>query len=96
MCGYLPPENEVAVALVPPAITHEQGVALQKLLEANMRAPVMVLTNNVQLVQLRPIPEARAREALAAGGEVVQFQRGDDGQEPTEGQGPRAEEKQDG
>jgi hypothetical protein len=79
LAGFIPPENEVALCLAPPAITHEQGLALQKLLEANFRSPVVVLTNNVQLVRLKPITAAEARRVMQeTTGEVVQFGRGED------------------
>jgi hypothetical protein len=62
--GWVPPDNDCAVCLVPTSITREQGVALQKLLEANLRTKVMVLTNNVQLVRLKAISDKDAAEIM--------------------------------
>ena len=75
--GYLSPDNDVAVCLVPPSITHEQGVALEKILEAYLTGPVLVLTNNTQLVKLRKISNADANAILrkGAGHAVVQYER---------------------
>jgi hypothetical protein len=77
LAGWIPPENEVAVCLAPTSITHDQGMALEKLLEANFRSPVVVLTNNIQLVKLKPVLDSVARKLIGAGeGDVVQFERG--------------------
>ena len=93
LAGWVPPDNEVAICLAPPCITHEQGLALQKLLEANLRAPVVVLTNNIHLAKLRPVTNAEAREIMGdAKGEIVQFTGDEDGEE--EGQGQQAGQTQ--
>ena len=67
LCGWVPPYNDVAVCVVPPSITQQQGLALQKILEANLRAPCLVLTSNTQLVRLKPIPEAEALRIMKEG-----------------------------
>lgn len=67
LCGWVPPYNEVAVCLVPSSITQQQGLALQKILEANLRAPVLVLTNNTQLVRLKQISESEAIRIMNEG-----------------------------
>jgi hypothetical protein len=67
LCGWVPPYNDVAVCLVPPSITQQQGLALQKILEANLRAPCLVLTSNTQLVRLKQIPEAEALRIMEEG-----------------------------
>lgn len=65
MLGFLPPRMEVAVCVVPPSVTTEQGEAVTKLLEANFQKPVVVLSNNIQLARLRPVSAKRAREMMA-------------------------------
>lgn len=60
----IPPLNEVPVCLVPTSIMAEQGLALQKLLEAHFRAPVLVFTNNIQLAKLKPISESEAQKMM--------------------------------
>jgi hypothetical protein len=51
--------------MVPPeAIGNAQGNQLQAMLQANLRAPVMVLTNNIQLVQLEEIDEETAKKLM--------------------------------
>lgn len=62
--GMIPPLNEVPVCLVPTSIMAEQGMALQKLLEGHFRAPVLVLTNNIQLAKLKPISESEAQTLM--------------------------------
>jgi hypothetical protein len=76
--GWVPPDNECAVVLVPTSVTHEQGLALQKIIEAQLRRPVLVMTNNTQLVRLRPITDAEAKRVMeqeAIGGQVIQIER---------------------
>jgi len=80
LLGWVPPDNAVAVCLIPPSITHTQGQALQKILEANFRAPVLLLTDTIQLVKLKPISDGKARLLMAAAaGNVLQYERGVDG-----------------
>jgi len=73
--GWVPPDNEVAVVLVPPSVTHEQGKAIQKMIEANFRKPVIVLTNTTQLVRLRKISSSRASKLMgdAGAGDIMQW-----------------------
>jgi len=62
--GRIPPEGEVMVCLVPTMITHQQGIALQKILEAQYGGPVLVLTNNVQLARLQEISDLEAAKIM--------------------------------
>lgn len=72
--GWVPPDMDVSIVLVPPSVSHEQGIAIQKLLEANFRKPVLVLTNTTQLVRLKPISDAEADQIMKAeGGDILQF-----------------------
>ena len=71
LVGWIPPDNDVAVCLVPPSVGQEQGLALEKILEANLRAPVLVLTNNTQLVKLAPISDAEAQRIMKEGADAV-------------------------
>ena len=77
LAGWVPPDNDVAIVLVPPSVNQEQGLGLEKILEAQFRKPVMVLTNNVQLVRLKPLTEGKARELMKVqeGGSLLQFTR---------------------
>jgi len=60
-------EPELALCVVPPAISQQQGEALRMMLTANLRVPVVLLTDNVHLVQLKPISEAQAKAAFDDG-----------------------------
>ena len=64
LSGWVPPDKDLAVCLVPTSITHEQGLALQKLLEANFSKPVLLLSNNIQLAKLKPISNAEAKRIM--------------------------------
>ena len=66
MRGWVPPNNDVAVCLVPPSVTREQSLDLQQLLEANIQKPVLVLTNTTQLVKLSSVSDKEA-EAIIKG-----------------------------
>lgn len=84
LCGWIPPDMDCSVVLVPTSVTHEQGLALQKIIEAQTRKPVLVLTNNTQLVRLKPITDAEAKRIMEASedgqGEIVQVQAGSNGE----------------
>jgi len=71
LSGWVPPDNECAVVLAPTSITQEQGLALQKLVEANFRRPVLVLTKNVQLVRLQKITATEAQKIIEGTDEDV-------------------------
>lgn len=62
--GWLPPDDDLGVCAVPTSITHEQGLALEKILEANFKRPLLVLTNNIQLAKLKPITELEAKQIM--------------------------------
>lgn len=81
LSGWVPPDNDCAVCLVPSSVTHEQGLALQRIIEGQTRKPVLILTNNVQLVRLKPISDAQAAKCIGgqAHGEVVQVEAGSTG-----------------
>ena len=64
LSGWLPPDYDCAVVVVPTSVTQEQGIALQRLMEANLRHPVLVLTNNTQLVRLKPISDQLAESIM--------------------------------
>jgi len=75
LCGWVPPDMDCAVCLVPPSVTHEQGLALQKMIEANVRKPVLVLTSNTQLVRLKPVSDAYAAKVMQGDegdGQIIQ------------------------
>lgn len=66
----------LAVCTVPcEAVSNEQGEALRRLLSANLRLPTLVLTNNVQLVKLKPITEARAKDVMLKEGTILEDQK---------------------
>jgi hypothetical protein len=88
LCGWVPPYNDVAVCVVPPSITQQQGLALQKILEANLRAPCLVLTNNTQLVRLKQIPEAEALRIMEEGAPDAIVQVSKEGAEGEADPGP--------
>lgn len=71
-------DDDLLICLAPPSITAEQGEALRKLLEANFMRSVLVLTNNIQLVKLKPV-NGKVAEKIMKGGAVVHF--GKDGAE---------------
>jgi hypothetical protein len=90
--GRIPPEAEVMVCLVPTSITAQQGMALQKILEAQYRGPVLVLTNNVQLARLREISDLEAAKIMAETSNddaIVEWP----GQQPSERGGVRGEDR---
>ena len=57
-------EPKLAVCSVPTSLPDNMGEPLRRLLEANLRCPVLVLTNNVQLAQLKRISFAEAKAIL--------------------------------
>jgi len=77
LSGWVPPDMDCAICLTPPSITHDQGLALQKILEANFRKPVLLLTNNTQLVRLKPISDGEAEKIMKGelDGSIVQVSR---------------------
>ena len=91
---------QLGICLIPQeAVSNTQGEGLRRLLEANLRMPVVLISNNVQLVQLRPIHEAEADRILSGegddGGKVVAFKnrKGErpGGQDIREADRPRSE-----
>jgi hypothetical protein len=74
---------QLGICLIPQeAVSNEQGEALRRMLEANLRMPVLLISNNVQMVQLKPISKAAAdailQEESASGeeGKLVAFPGG--------------------
>ena len=57
-------EPEIAICQVPTSIGPSQGAMLQTLLEANLRVPVLVFTNNIGMAKLVEIPEEEAEKIL--------------------------------
>ena len=53
---------ELAICTVPPAIMEEQAEFLRITSEAQLRMPVMLLTDNVHYVRLRPISGGLAKK----------------------------------
>jgi len=94
LSGWVPPDMDCAVCLLPRSASHEQGLALQKILEAQFRKPVLVLTNNTQLVRLKQITDREADRFMEGsnGAEVIQIEAGADGAGSREGL--RAENRQ--
>jgi hypothetical protein len=64
LCGWVPPDMDCAIVLVPTSITQEQGLAIEKIIEANLRKPVLVLSQNTQLVRLKPISDGLAEKIM--------------------------------
>lgn len=88
---------QLGVCLIPQeAISNQQGEALRRMLEANLRMPVVLLSDNIQLVELRPIHQATADRILgeASGesteGRLVSFPIGNISAEPEGGARPGA------
>lgn len=76
LSGFVEPDKDLAVVLVPPSVTHEQGKALEMTLKAQFGVSVLVLSNNIQLVKLKPIPEVLAKELMERGGaDVVHYSK---------------------
>ena len=46
---------ELAVCTIPTSVTESQGEALRRMLEGNLRMPVLLISDNIHLVQLKPI-----------------------------------------
>jgi hypothetical protein len=57
-------EPDLAMCLVPPAVSDTQMAALQMMLKANLRTQVLLLTNNVHLVKLRPVTDKQANAIM--------------------------------
>jgi hypothetical protein len=96
MAGVIPPDMDVAICLVPPSVTNHQGLALQKILEAQFRKSVLVLSNNIQLVRLKAISQGRATMIMMEGkedAEVIHIEKGARGPVAGEGEGVRAEDR---
>lgn len=83
LSGWVPPDGDLALCLAPTSLSHDQGLALTKLLEANLRKPVLLLTNNVQLVKLKPITDGEAETIMESDkGEILHYAKG--GEEQTD------------
>jgi hypothetical protein len=89
---------QLGLCLIPhEAIGNQQGEALRRMLEANLRMPVLLISNNVQMVRLKPISQQAAHEILKganedgqAEGRLVAFTGGDRQEEQGSGEGARA------
>lgn len=57
-------EPELALCLVPPAVSDGQSAALQMMLQANLRTSVLLLSNNVHLVRLNPVSDKVAAKLM--------------------------------
>jgi hypothetical protein len=57
-------EPELAICVAPQAIGEKQGLALRQTLEANLRTPVLLLTDNIHLCKLVPIEDEEADKVL--------------------------------
>ena len=62
--GTLVMEPTLAVCTVSPAISGVQSADVQRMLNASLRTSVILLTNNVQLLQLQQISQAQAQKIL--------------------------------
>jgi hypothetical protein len=80
-------EPELAIVQVPAeGFSEEDASSLHKLVTANLRVPVLLLSNNVTMVKLKPITNKRAedlRKEEAARGQS-------NGKEGEEKEGPKA------
>jgi len=60
-------QPSLSACVVPPeAISNLQGKKLELMLNANLRTPTMIFTNNIQLVQLKEISESAAKKIMMA------------------------------
>jgi hypothetical protein len=59
-------EPELAACLVPPSMSESQIRSLNILLTANLRVPVLLLTNNIHLVRMRRITDDEAAKVMRA------------------------------
>lgn len=61
---------QLGLCLIPQeAVGNQQGEALRRMLEANLRMPVLLISNNVQMVRLKPIMQGEADRILEGAGE---------------------------
>jgi hypothetical protein len=60
---------ELGCCVVPPSIGSSQAEGLRRMLEANHRMPLVLLTNNVHMVRLKEIPNHIARKIISEGAE---------------------------
>lgn len=96
--GRLDLSPQLGLCLIPQdAVSNNQGEALRRMLEANLRMPVLLLTDNVSMVRLRPIHEGEAQRILDGEGDgyakVVAFPGRGGAQEQASGQGIRAPDR---
>jgi hypothetical protein len=89
----------LGMCLIPQeACSNAQGEALRRMLEANLRMPVLLMSNNVQMVRLRPVSKAEADRILGetdateegAEGRLVAFPGGGGQEKPEGGEGTGA------
>lgn len=87
---------QLGLCLVPQeAISNVQGEGLRRMLEANLRMPVLLMSTNVQMAKLRPIHQAEADRILSEKGgeghegECVAIETGSGQGEQAGGQGVR-------
>lgn len=58
-------QPSLTVCVVPPdSISQNQAMHLQKMIIANLRSPLLLISNNVQLVQLKEISESTAKKIM--------------------------------
>lgn len=100
LVGNLPldmPPRELAVCLVPVSTSQSQGLALEKILTAAMRRPVLVLTNNIQLAKFVPVRAAEAKKEMAREfkGDIIQWGEAEAAdKQPAEGGGVRGADRE--
>lgn len=85
---------QLGLCLIPQeAVSNQQGEALRRMIEANLRMPVLLISNNVQMVRLKPIHQAEADRILEGAGKdgeagkLVAFKSGNRPEEPDSGRG---------
>jgi len=68
--GHADLSPQLGICLIPPeAASNAAGEALRRMLEANLRMPVLLLSNNIHMVKLKPIPEAEAKRIMEGAGD---------------------------
>jgi hypothetical protein len=90
---------QLGMCLIPQeAVGNQQGEALRRMLEANLRMPVLLMSNNVQMIRLKPIMQAEADRILEgaaedgkAEGKLTSIPSGNQQTKRQGGEGSRAE-----
>lgn len=66
---------ELGMCVVPPAILEEQGEVLRLMQEANHRMPICLTTDNIHMVQLKPVSAGVAQKIMQGAASDEEKQR---------------------